>query len=45
MVVDILFIKLEIYCVHISKKNSNRLAFMYYPNEKEMEQMVYNEIA
>ena len=45
LVFDILFIKLEFYCAHTCKKNNTHLAFMYYPNGKEMDQMVRNVIA
>ena len=34
--IDILFIKPELYCVSASEKNT-RMAFAYYPNEKEMD--------
>ena len=33
------------YCVHTCKKINTRLAFMYYPNGKETDQMVRNDIA
>ena len=42
---DILFIKLELYCVASKKKINARLAFVYYPNGNEMNQMVRNDIA
>ena len=42
---DVLFIKLELYCVANKKKINARLAFVYYPNENEMHQMVCNDIA
>ena len=41
----ILFIKLELYCVPSKKKINTRLAFVYYPNGNEMDQMVRNDIA
>ena len=42
---DILFNKLELYCALASKKINTRLAFVYYPNGNEMDQMVRNDIA
>ena len=43
---DILFIKLELYCALASKKKINAgLAFVYYTNGNEMDQMVRNDIA
>ena len=42
---DILFINWS-YCALSSKKKINtRLAFVYYPNGNEMDQMVRNDIA
>ena len=40
-----LFIKLELYCALASKKINTRLAFVYYTNGNEMDQMVRNDIA
>ena len=42
---DILLIKLELYCALARKKINTGLAFVYYTNGNEMDQMVRNEIA
>ena len=42
---DILFTKKSYIARSLVKKINTRLAFVYYPNVKEMNQMVRNDIA